>query len=221
MDVVPMAALAGACLRAKEGFPNRMVLAVFVSHSSNKTELRPFHPDLLHHRHDSADFDHSGVSTIETLILTFELVRISPSTPFHGTHPNTSILNMRYHDFHLAGYSVTEYGNKIILDLLYEFPNQPRVTSRIKFSEIAVYHFVHTGGAIIIDIAEVPIRELLLSVGDELADWWRLQGGLIHWNDDLSKYITTLEQEGYHAWRIDSAVGFGGFVIAKSIGEAN
>lgn len=128
---------------------------------------------------------------------------------------------MRYHDFHLAGYSITKFGAEIILDLVYEYPNQASVTSRIKFSDVAAYHFVHTGGTIMNHIAEVPVSELVLAVGDELSEWWRLHGGFIHWNDDRSKYITTLEQEGYKAWRIDSAVGFEGFVIGKSVGEAN
>jgi hypothetical protein len=127
---------------------------------------------------------------------------------------------VRFHDFHLAGYTVSDFGRTIALDLVYDYPNQPPETSHIKFREVAAYHFIHTGGAIILDIAELPLAKLLQQVGDKLAEWWRLHGGYAHWNDDRAKYLATLEQDGYHAWTIDSAVGFEGFVIAKSLGEA-
>jgi hypothetical protein len=124
---------------------------------------------------------------------------------------------MRFHDFHLAGYSVADFGATIILDLIHDRPDRGREVSRIKFSEVAAYHFVHTGSSIIVDITEVPVDELLRKVGDDLAEWWRLYGGYIHWCDDRPAYVAGLEREGYRAWVIDSAVGFEGFVIARSI----
>jgi hypothetical protein len=127
---------------------------------------------------------------------------------------------VRFHDFHLASYTVSDHGATIVLELVWDYPGEPYETSRIKFSNVAAYHFIHTGGAIILDIAELPLAELLQQIGDQLAEWWRLHGGYAHWNDDRSKYLATLEQRGYHAWRIGSAIGFEGFVIAKSVGEA-
>jgi hypothetical protein len=127
---------------------------------------------------------------------------------------------VRFHDFHLAGYTVSDFGGTIVLELVYDYPEKPRETSRIKFSDVAAYHFVHTGGAIIVDIAEVPLAELLRRVGHQLAEWWRQHGGFAHWSDDRGEYLATLEKHGYHAWAIESAVGFEGFVIAKSVGEA-
>jgi hypothetical protein len=127
---------------------------------------------------------------------------------------------VRFHDFHLAGYTVSDHGATIVLELVWDYPGEPYETSRIKFSNVAAYHFIHTGGAIILDIAELPLDELLQQIGDQLAEWWRLHGGYAHWNDDRSKYLATLEQRGYHAWSIGSAIGFEGFVIAKSVGEA-
>jgi hypothetical protein len=59
----------------------------------------------------------------------------------------------------------------------------------------------------------------LQQIGDQLAEWWRLHDGYAHWSDDRANYLATLEQHGYHGWTIDSAVGFEGFVIAKSVGE--
>jgi hypothetical protein len=59
---------------------------------------------------------------------------------------------VRFHDFHLAGYSVSDFGGTIILDLVNDYPDQPRETSRIKFADVAAYHFIHTGEALILDM---------------------------------------------------------------------
>jgi hypothetical protein len=126
---------------------------------------------------------------------------------------------VRFHDFHLAGYTVSDFGGTIVLDLVYDYPDQPRETSRIKFSDVASYHFIHTCGAIILDIAQVPIPDLIQEVGDQLAEWCRLHGSNNLWSDDRTKYIETLENLGYHGWTIDSAIGFEGFVIAKTAEE--
>ena len=126
---------------------------------------------------------------------------------------------MRFHDFHLTAYTVSDFGATIVLDLLYDYPEQHREISRIKFSDVAAYHFVHAGGAVILDIAEIPVGDLINGSGDELAEWWRLHGGYIHWREDRTDYIATLEEKGYRAWTIDSAVGFEGFVVAKAVGD--
>jgi hypothetical protein len=126
---------------------------------------------------------------------------------------------VRFHDFHLAGYTVSDFGGTIVLDLVYDYPDRPSETSRIKFSDVAAYHFVHTGGAIITEIEEIRVPQLLKQVGDQLAEWSRMHG-LLHWSDDRDQYAATLQQKGYRAWTIESAVGFEGFVIAKSVGDA-
>jgi hypothetical protein len=124
---------------------------------------------------------------------------------------------MRYHDFHLAGYEVRDHGRTIILHLVYDYSGRPKEESLIEFSEVAAYHFVHTGGAIITDLKELPIGELLLRVGDQLAGWWHQHGGYHLWDDDRETYRSKLKESGYRAWSIGSAIGFEGFVIAKAI----
>jgi hypothetical protein len=126
---------------------------------------------------------------------------------------------MRCHDFRLKGYAVTNFGSEILLELVYDYPNQPVETSRIKFSEVEAYHFIHTGGSIIISITQIPLSMLFREVGGQIAEWYRMHGGYIHWNKDFGKYAEALERNGYHAWEIDSAVGFEGFVIARKAEE--
>jgi hypothetical protein len=74
--------------------------------------------------------------------------------------------SLRYHDFHLRGYAASDFGTTIALDLVYDYPGHDKAQSRISFSEVACYSFVHTSGAIITDIDEVPVTSL---VADEAA----------------------------------------------------
>jgi hypothetical protein len=128
---------------------------------------------------------------------------------------------MRFHDFHLTGYVVSDFGATIVLDLVHDTPDHPSETSCIKFIGVAAYHFVHTAGAIITDIAERPLAKLLQQIGEQLTEWRRLHGGFAHWGDDHAKYLAMLELHGYRAWTISSDAGFDGFVIAESIVETH
>src|SRR2546423_13034599 len=123
---------------------------------------------------------------------------------------------MRYHDFHLKGYSVRQFGAEIVLHLLYSYPPKPEEESHISFRDVAFYHFVHTGSAIILDIAETPLGEILDRFGGRMSEWDR-QHGITGWVDDRTKYQAALRSESLRAWEIASAIGFGGFVIAKTI----
>jgi hypothetical protein len=82
---------------------------------------------------------------------------------------------MRFHDFNLSGYSVSKFGSEIVLDLV---SDESHETSKVRFSGVAAYHFVHAGSAIIMDITQVPVPQLLKTTGDELAEWERTLGGL-------------------------------------------
>jgi hypothetical protein len=124
---------------------------------------------------------------------------------------------MRYHDFHIEGYTVSCFGREIVLHLIFDYPEQAKVRSDIRFSEVAAYHFVHTGGAIMIEIDELPLEDLLKKNGNQLAEWDRMVGGYVHWKDDRAEYRAVLEAEGYKGWQLESAIGFEGFVIAKSV----
>ena len=123
---------------------------------------------------------------------------------------------MRFHDFHLSGYTVRKFGGQIVLHLTCDSPPNPPEESHIRFDNVEFYYFVHTGGAIITDIAELCLSQVLDRFGDRMPEWHRQQG-LFCWDDDRSKYQTALEPHPLRAWEIESAVGFEGLVIAKSI----
>ena len=96
-------------------------------------------------------------------------------------------------------------------------PAEPKEESTIEFSEVSAYHFIHTGPAIITEIDEVSLVDLLHRWGSRLSSWCRQHGGNQLWDEDSAKYRSDLEREGYKAWSIESAIGFEGFVIAKAV----
>lgn len=123
---------------------------------------------------------------------------------------------MKYHDFHLREYSVVDFGNRIALELVYDHPGQEKQESRIEFSDVACYSFDHTCGAIITDIEELDVATLAQEEEQKLVLFAR-QHGLRYWKTDIWDYIATLQKEQLRGWRIGSAIGFSGFVIARSI----
>ena len=122
---------------------------------------------------------------------------------------------MRCHDFHLSGYEVRQCGGEIVFHLAVA-----GVQSHVRFSEVALYHFVHTGGTIIFGIDQVPVSQILDDFWERILHWAKQYGGVPHWDgDDRPSYEAKLEAVGYKAWEISSSVGFAGFVIAKSIAD--
>jgi hypothetical protein len=68
------------------------------------------------------------------------------------------VREMNFHDFHLKGYSVLDSGRRIVLDLMYDYPDTKKEKSRIEFQGVVCYHFNHTTDAIITDIEEVTVE---------------------------------------------------------------
>ena len=126
---------------------------------------------------------------------------------------------MDFHDYHLSSYIVSNFGTRITLRLVYDYPPNPKQHSDIEFDGVVAYRFLHTGAAIITDIDEVTLANLVCEIGADLAEAWRLHGGYAYWNDDRDLYMRSLQDQGCHAWKISSAIGFAGYVIAKSISQ--
>ena len=126
---------------------------------------------------------------------------------------------MRYHDFHIDKYEVSDRGETIALHLVYGYAGEETDSSKITFSEVALYNFIHTDNAIITDICEVKPSELIGEITSKLVEWNRMYS-VNQWEDDPNKYGHKLDSSGYKAWHIESAIGFYGFVIAKSVSNA-
>jgi hypothetical protein len=123
---------------------------------------------------------------------------------------------VKYHDYHLSDYEVSDFGKRVTLRLVYNYPGKPRDESHIEFADVALYNFTHTAGSIITHIEEVPVVELIAEIASSLKIWVREQG-VDGWADTAENYAQSLLKLGRKAWRIDSAIGFAGFVIARSV----
>lgn len=125
---------------------------------------------------------------------------------------------MRYHDWHLSGYSVLDGGTRLVLHLLWNYPPQERLENHIQFAGVAAYHFNHTDGAILTDIEEEPIKEYFRR---EEAFIFRAmnQTGLRYCPHGLKAYEARLGAEGFKYWTLGSAIGFEGFVVAQAVAE--
>jgi hypothetical protein len=128
---------------------------------------------------------------------------------------------MHFHDYHLSGYEVGEHGGRITLHLVSDYPGENKRESVIEFANVAAYHFVHTGGTIITEIEEAPLAKIIDEAAGFLREAWRVHGGYPLWNDDLQAYRANLEKKGMRGWRLDSAIGFGGFIIAGTAVQKN
>ena len=126
---------------------------------------------------------------------------------------------LRYHDYHLKGYRVSDFGNTIALDLIYDYPGHPLDESTIEFTDVILYHFIHTTGAIIIDIDVTPISKVLSDHAEEITAWDH-QLGVAKWPGTIQGYENYLTSSGYLGWYIESAIGFQGFVIGKAVTQA-
>src|SRR5689334_10400667 len=98
---------------------------------------------------------------------------------------------MKYHDYHLRGYSVESFGSRIVLDLVYDYPGADKQESKIEFSDVACYFFQHTAGAIITNIEKFDITTIVREEENLLVSFAE-QYGLKYWNKSISDYADTL-----------------------------
>ena len=126
---------------------------------------------------------------------------------------------MRYHDYHIAGYKVSDRGETITFDLVFDYPEKETNLSTITFTGVALYNFAHTNSAIITDLYEVPVPELLKEIGPSVIEWNRMYS-VKGFKETNEQYCQFLQSEGCIAWRIETAIGFYGFVIAKAVSNA-
>ena len=126
---------------------------------------------------------------------------------------------MRYHDYHIKEYRVSDRGETITFDLVYGYPENETDQSVIKFTGVALYNFTHTNNAIVTDIYETPLPALLQEVGQLVIEWNRMHR-VKGFNESIEQYCKYLESAGCSAWHIESAIGFYGFIIAKAVENA-
>jgi hypothetical protein len=104
------------------------------------------------------------------------------------------------------------------MNLVYDYPGIPREESNIEFRGVVLYHFLHPAGAIITEIEETTPDDVMTELGETVTEWARLYG-VNGWKVDRDQYCRWLTESGKKAWRIESAIGFYGIVIAESVAQ--
>ena len=141
-----------------------------------------------------------------------------------GIFPHTKLLcakeaqltMLKFHDYHLQKYEVADHGKTVKLFLGFGYPGKETDFSEITFTEVAIYHFVHTAHSIITDIENIPLSSLFEEEKENLQKW-NLYYGVDIWKGDIETTVNYLDSNGYKGWYIESAIGFSGFVVAKSV----
>lgn len=120
-----------------------------------------------------------------------------------------------YHDFHLRGYTVGDYGASIVFHLV--SGSEPKRSTLLEFAGVESYRFLHTGGAIITYILKVPFMHAIRETGFDFVRDFRQHGGLSVACESNEEYGLHFDREGLHTWLIHSAIGFIGMVVARSL----
>jgi hypothetical protein len=120
-----------------------------------------------------------------------------------------------YHDFHLRGFAVRDYGQSIILDLIHG--DEPERMTSLEFSGVGSYRFLHTGGTIITSILEVSFMDAVRETGADFPKEFRQHGGQSVNFRSNEEYGAYFEKEGFQTWIIHSAIGFIGMVVGRSL----
>ena|ERR1700691_3208726 len=121
---------------------------------------------------------------------------------------------MRYHDFQLERYSVSDFGKKITLQLVFDYPNHPKESSTIEFTDVIAHNFIHADRAIIVDIIQTKPSEISKELEEDLLKWADSYSSLRH-DENMDSWKSKLENDGYKIWTIYSAIGFSGVIVAK------
>jgi hypothetical protein len=120
-----------------------------------------------------------------------------------------------YHDFHLRGFAVRDFGRSVVLDL--NSRGEPERATLLEFSGVESYRFLHTDRAIISYILEVPFLEAVREIGANFPEEMRKHGGLSVAFGSNEEYGQYFENKGLRTWLIHSAIGFTGMVVAQRL----
>ena len=123
---------------------------------------------------------------------------------------------LKFHDYHLQKYEVSDHGKTINLFLGYCYPGKETDFSQITFENVVLYNFVQSAHSIITDIEKVTVTSLFSEEKENIETWNRLYS-VDCWQNSIESTALFLESNGYSGWHIESAVGFYGFVVAKSV----
>lgn len=131
---------------------------------------------------------------------------------------NCDASSMRFHDYHLLGYVVSNFGRTITLNLVQNVNDPTTPTSTVEFTDVAYYQFNHSDDAIITDIREESLSESIERRQGDIESMAHI-GSIRHWNGNFDSYRDFLINDKFRAWTIEAAIGFAGHIVAKSVSQ--
>jgi hypothetical protein len=123
---------------------------------------------------------------------------------------------MLVHDYHLRELAVLDHGSRIVITLSWDYPGDPRPLSVVEFTGVICYRFSQTSGAVITAIEEMSSEEVARDEQEFIVSVARTDG-LRFWNGTFAGFFRDLRANRVRAFRIESAVGFSGFVLAEDL----
>ncbi len=123
---------------------------------------------------------------------------------------------MKYHDYHILRYIVDCVSNEITFDIGYPYsPSVPE--EKIVFSDVVGYSFQDALGSIILDIQEIDLKYFVETHASKFQKSFHLNGIPKFWKEDVSETMRELSEK--KVWKIESSIGFDGYVVASKISQ--
>lgn len=120
------------------------------------------------------------------------------------------------HDNTVLGYSVDSERGEILIRTELRDQGPPFERTDIRFEGVLGYLLLDSVGGILFSVEEVEIEEVLRFYGQFFA-WGAQYGWPGVWNSTNTPVPAFVAERGARVWRIQSSIGFDGFVIGRSM----
>jgi len=117
------------------------------------------------------------------------------------------------HDNDVLGYEVDVRTKTLVLRTEKSYVD-PIERTDVVFTDVLGYQLCDSLGGILCSIREIDIEKLLTNEAELFAKWMGCAYPFQYCDGDPATYVRAA---GAHAWDIDSAIGFYGFVVARTM----
>jgi hypothetical protein len=120
------------------------------------------------------------------------------------------------HDNHVLGYSVDHERREILIRTEFHDRGPPYESTNLRFQGVAGYLLLDALGGILLQVREASVEEVSSQYGPFLTEG-RSFGWPGTWIFGEEPLLQSLQKNKLRVWRIDSSIGFDGFVFAQSL----
>lgn len=120
------------------------------------------------------------------------------------------------HDNHVLGYSVDSERVEILIRTEFRGKGPPFERTDIRFHGVLGFLLLDSVGGVLFDVDELEIDQVLREYGQFFARGVRY-GWPGVWNSSDTAVASHVASQGAKVWRIQSSIGFDGFVIGQAM----